>query len=357
MQINISQVLDPIHRVIIIGASGGTHLGSSLERASRKLKYPTTFLNIKEAYGNGLQQKLLWHFDRVPQYLKYFSKNILREVDIFNPTIVIVIGTAPISIEALKMMKQKKIILVNWSTDDPWNPAHKSSWIFKALQGYDFIFTPRLSNIFDFQNVTSATVNYLPFGYDDELFPEIEDLSLALEEKNTTGKVLFVGGCDRDRIKLIKPLIRSGINIQLYGSYWNRYLVTRKKTGGIADVESIRLATLNSPISLCLVRRANRDGHVMRSFEIAASGGVPLIEDTPEHHYIYGETESCLFFNSDKDLKDKIKILLNEKEYREKIRLNAYKRIRSHKNSYINRLRKILNTVDECNKKKEKILK
>ena len=51
-------------------------------------------------------------------------------------------------------------------------------------------------------------------------------------------------------------------------------------------------------VNLCLVRRAKRDGHVMRSFEIAAVGGCMLAQDTDEHREIFGpEGEAVRLFS------------------------------------------------------------
>ena len=51
---------------------------------------------------------------------------------------------------------------------------------------------------------------------------------------------------------------------------------------------TIRAASASAKVCLCLVRRANRDGHTMRSFEAAAIGGCILAEDTADHREIFG---------------------------------------------------------------------
>ncbi|MFZ4593442.1 MAG: glycosyltransferase family protein, partial [Verrucomicrobiaceae bacterium] len=52
-----------------------------------------------------------------------------------------------------------------------------------------------------------------------------------------------------------------------------------------------------------LVRRANRDGHSMRTFELAAVGGCLAVEDTTEHREIFGhEGKYVYYFTSIADL-------------------------------------------------------
>ncbi len=59
--------------------------------------------------------------------------------------------------------------------------------------------------------------------------------------------------------------------------------ITRANWRGVADQDTIRSASAAARVCLCLVRRANRDGHVMRSFEAAVIGGCILAQDTADH--------------------------------------------------------------------------
>ena len=76
--------------------------------------------------------------------------------------------------------------------------------------------------------------------------------------------------------------------VALVGGYWERYPAFRAQALGIKPPEIIRALTASAKVNFCLVRRANRDGHVMRSFEIAATGGCMVAEDTVKHREIFG---------------------------------------------------------------------
>src|SRR5262249_18041929 len=159
---------------------------------------------------------------------------------------------------------------------------------------YDAVFTPRRANLDDFRRCGMQAVYFLPFGYDPDIHRPWPENTPA----GAPSDVLFVGGCDSDRLPLIRVLIKEGLNVALYGGYWNRFSDTRPYWRGMADQGAIRAASAAARICLCLVRRANRDGNVMRSFEAAAIGGCILAEDTPDHRELFGpnDDDSACYF-------------------------------------------------------------
>ena len=173
----------------------------------------------------------------------------------------------------------------------------RSNWHLRALPFYDLVFSPRRSNLDDFQRLGCPKVHYLPFGYDESLFA-----SPAYSGDTHAHDVLFVGGADPDRVAFMTEFMRHGPPVALAGGYWERYPAFRAYALGIKPPEVIRALTAAAKVNLCLVRRANRDGHVMRSFEIAAVGGCMLAEDTDEHREIFGpEGEAVVYFRDAKE--------------------------------------------------------
>jgi hypothetical protein len=229
----------------------------------------------------------------------------------------------------------------NVLTDDPFNRAHYAPWFLKALPDYDVVFSPRLANIQDLLNAGCPRVEYLPFGYDDELFYP-EDPS-NINRDATVPDVVFAGGADRDRLPYMSALIKSGINLALYGSYWEKYPETKAHTQGQADVPTLRLAIGGAKISLCLVRRANRDGNCMRTFEVPAIGSCMLTEDTPEHREIFGqEGEAVIYFNTISEMLEKTHWLLNHDQERQRLAQNAHLLITQGHHTYQDRLKTML---------------
>jgi spore maturation protein CgeB len=187
---------------------------------------------------------------------------------------------------------------------------------------------------------------YLPFAYDPTLHypdPPTDDK----ERTEYACDVLFVGTGDRDRVPIIAALDRNGFRVGLYGSYWERYAATRHLTRGQADARTLRKATSDAHVALCLVRRANRDGHVMRSFEIPATGACMLTEDTAEHRAFFGaEGDATVYFSSITEMLDKLRWLMDNPLERERLARTIRTRITGGDHTYGHRLTTILDSVN-----------
>jgi spore maturation protein CgeB len=141
-------------------------------------------------------------------------------------------------------------------------------------------------------------------------------------------------------------LIRAGFKVALYGGYWDRRAETKPFHRGHADVTTLRKATADAKVALGLVRRANRDGHAMRSFEVPAMGGCLLTENTEEHHEIFGpEGECTVYFGDEAEMLRKVRWLLDHEAERRRLAATAHARITSGGNTYADRLKTMLELV------------
>jgi spore maturation protein CgeB len=235
---------------------------------------------------------------------------------------------------------------LNYLTDDPWNPHHQAGWFLAALPHYDEVYSPRRSNLADLEQCGCRTVSYLPFGYDPALhFPEVPAGAKRGDFPQTD--VIFVGGGDADRVPYVTALKEAKFRIELYGSYWDRYRPTRGLTRGQINVGNLRLATREAKISLCLLRKANRDGHVMRSFEIPAIGSCMLVEHSEEHEAIFGANEeSVLFFRTVPEMVARCHRLCQDDSLRRHLAEAVHQRIVGGANTYADRLRQMLLAQD-----------
>lgn len=245
---------------------------------------------------------------------------------------------------ALKDLGRLGVRRVNYSTDDPWSSAHRSPWLIRALHEYDTIYSPRRSNLPDLRSLNSPFIEYLPFAFDPDLhFP----CKPTDNEGGELGSdVLFVGGADRERVTIIEELLGLGIKVALYGSYWDRFTSTRCAAVGVASPDRVREATHAAKVALCLVRRSNRDGHVMRSFEMAAMGACMLVEFTDEHREIFGEEgEAVLYFRNVSEMVEKVSWLLAHSAERAAFRRASLLRVATEDNTYASRLRRMLTDI------------
>jgi hypothetical protein len=330
-------------KLIIVGISGITHLGSTFLTSAKALNLDCELLNVGSAYqAPKLIKTFNWYLGgKYPTKLKKFSQEIVNQCLTYQPQWLLTTGLSAIDSSALKEIGELGVKKLNFLTDDPWNRSHYAPWFLKALPYYDVVFSPRRANMPDLFKVGCPRVEYLPFGYDETLFYP-ENPSIADHELDTVD-VLFAGGADKDRVPYMDALIKSDIQLALYGSYWEKYPETKSHTLGQADVPTLRSAIARAKICLCLVRRANRDDNCMRTFEVPAVGGCMLTEDTQEHRDIFGnEGENVLYFNSVSEMLDKTQWLLEHEEERQRLANNAYKLITQGHHTYGDRLKTML---------------
>jgi spore maturation protein CgeB len=327
----------------IVGAFEGTHIGASLARAAARLGMTVTRFDTEGAMrANRLLRAALWRFGgHRPARLGAFSAEVVAGCARTSPALLIATGAAPLTRSALIRLRDMGVVCLNYSTDDPWNKAMRAPWHLRALPDYDAVFTTRSANLDCFRRIGVADVHYLPFGYDDELFPEQAEKPGA-----PTCDVLFVGGADSDRIAFMTQFLKSGLSVALVGGYWDRVPATRPYSLGLQPPEVLSRLTASARINLCLVRRANRDGHVMRSFEIAALGGVMLAEDTAEHRDLFGEDgETVRYFRTADEAADTARVLLRDAGERARLSEAVRARIAASGHTYRDRFCAMLATV------------
>src|SRR5882724_8759771 len=330
--------------VLIVGNRGGTNIGECFEKAATRLGASVGFMESQKAMqAPGWLRHFNWHFrGHRPTKLRRFNNELVEQCSARKPNILIATGQAPITRNTLGRLRSMGIIAVNYLTDDPWNRSHRADWFIAALPLYNFVFSPRRSNLADLRACGCRLVSYLPFAYDPELhFPEATD-SIRKAEMNSAD-VLFVGGADQDRVPYCHSLAQQGFSMSLYGSYWDRYEVTCPYWRGYGDPRTIRVSTAFAKICLLLVRRANRDGHTMRSLEAPAIGGCLLVEDTDEHRELFGDDCTVVvYFRSIPELTERAQWLLRHPDERRRLATAAHLLITQGANTYADRLCTIL---------------
>ena len=96
------------------------------------------------------------------------------------------------------------------------------------------------------------------------------------------------------------------------------------------------------------MRRANRDGHVMRSFETAAIGACMLVEETEEHRAIFGEDCQCVsYFKTPTDAASQARELLLKSAERARHAAAVRELITKGPNTYRDRLRQMLHIAED----------
>lgn len=327
-------------RLLIVGNPEPIHVGAHLFSAAQAEGFAVELCDVRQAYQAPLPVAKFnwWLRRRRPSRLNAFSREVVHACERFRPRWLLTTGISPVSAPALQEIEKLGIERLNFLTDDPWSPSHRAEWFMKALSHYDHVFSPRRANLSDLQRLGCPQVSYLPFAYSPEIhFPEPPET----EEERTrfSADVVFAGGADADRVPYLAALIDSGFDVALYGGYWDRYKETRAHARGHADSGTLRKAIGGAKVSLCLVRRANRDGHSMRSFEVPAIGACMLVEDSREHRDIFGaDGEAVAYFNNTDEMITRTRELLSNEGKRRQMADKAHGLIVDGNNRYQDRL-------------------
>ncbi|MBE2223379.1 MAG: glycosyltransferase [Anaerolineae bacterium] len=332
-------------RILIAGNPLPFHVGAHFYHAAEVLGVDVVIQDTQLAFSHHrLMQSAYWRFlGKRPLHMGRYSRAILEQSQTFKPELLLSIGAAPVNGSHLNQIGKQGVCRAVFLTDDPFNPVHDAAWFKQALRQYDYIFTPRRSNLSQLKSITNATISYLPFAYNPSVhYPA----SIPVDERQMGSDILFAGGADSDRLPWINAFIKANMSVKLYGGYWEKYDNTRPYAHGHADLELLRHLVPTSKINLGLVRRANRDGHVMRSFEVPAMGGMFLAEDTEEHRDLFGtEGETVLYFSDYEEAVVQAKWLLARLDERQRLATAVYQHITNGKHTYADRLQTILDTI------------
>jgi spore maturation protein CgeB len=333
--------------MVLVANPGREHVGRFLFESAHELGYEAIIRDLTEAYSRpSLIERIRYRLlDRKPRFIKSYSASIVALCIQEKPDFVLTTGCAPVLAVDILKLRKLGIKVVNFSTDDPWNRAHKSTWFFESLKEYDVIFTPRRHCIKEFLEIGIPKVRYIAFGYHPSAHyvAPIEDV-----DSKFCCDVLFYGGADDDRATMFKKFIGSGLDLHLYGSYWHRYSEFKDFYKGMLSPEDIPTAVRHAKLTVCIGRKSNRDCHAMRSYEAPAMGACMLVEDTEDHRSLYGEgADMVSYFSSSEEIVILSKDLIADPEKRSRMRKNVSERVTGLSNTYADRLESMVKIISE----------
>jgi len=333
-----------VRRIVIVGNPDEVHVGRHLMHAAHEMGIEATLCDTRAAYaGSKIQRTVNWRLrGHRPANLRAFSQRVVETCEEREPSCVITTGIAPVDEQAMRRLGELGIRRSNFLTDDPWNEAHHAPWFTEALAHYDDVRTPRTANLTELRALGCRRVTYLPFAYAPDIH-FADPPSDESERRQFDADVVFVGGADPERVEWMLPLITAGLRVALYGGYWERHKETRAAARGMADAATVRKAIGGGATALCLVRRANRDGHSMRSFEVPAIGACMLVEDTEEHRQIFGDAGQAVEYIASPDAAfERATSLLADRLERQRLSQSAHALIVSGHHTWRDRLHAML---------------
>ena len=223
------------------------------------------------------------------------------------------------------ILKLKKISkkIVFFCNDNPFVKRDKNRWklFLPAAKYYDCIAFQdksriRLSKRWGVKKSLLVTPPY-------DLNTHKKQKGSKLVNKKYQNDVIFIGTWSPKKGEFINKLIKLGLNINVYGSSWNKdpnydEFRSKVKLGHVFNPNYSKFIQ-NSKIALCLFAEGNLDTITARSIEIPAIGTLLCSLRTKSMKNIFIENKEAIFFSSPKECVIKCNYYLQNYKKAEKI--------------------------------------
>jgi len=232
----------------------------------------------------------------------------------------------------LKQFKKRGFPCYLVYPDSSFKDHGKNIW--ECLPLYDAVFTTKSYHMDD-EAVKSRARNlhFVNHGFDPEVHRPIQPSDALLS--TYACDVSFVGNWSPKKERTVRYLMDAlpGVDLKLWGPFWDRAEpgVRMKWAGRGAYGDELAAIYSFSRINLGLLSEGGSgarrgDQTTARSWQIPASGGLLLHEDTEEIRKYFAADQEIALFGSVNEAASKITELLANEEQREKIRRAGYKR-------------------------------
>ena len=294
--------------------------------------------------GNSLISKAMIKFKLPLDNLKLNSK--LLEYNLSDIDILFTVKGNTIKPSTLKYIKLNypNVKIVSWSQDDMYSWHNRSIYYTLGLKYYDLIVTQKSYNVDELKSLGAKNVLFQNKAYSRDIHKPYKC------NNNIKPDVLFIGYYEKERYESMLYLANNGIKIDIFGSLWGKYANTNENLiihNKMLVGEEYAKALSCSKISLCFLRKINRDLQTSRSIEIPACGGFMIAERTEEHKMLFKEDVEAVYFDSNEELLQKVKYYLENDNERKSIAQAGYERTRKDDYSYDNRVNEILRRINE----------
>ena len=334
--------------VLVAGIKEAPHVGGIFLRSLEELGYSVAFADENDAFGlldRPPLRSIVWRLNgMMPTRIGRFNQNLLDTALRTRPRAIISVKGSYIFPETLRSIRSRTgAVLINYSTDDPFNPASSNRHILNSLPLWDIYATPRPHLIPELSQHSGARMVSLPWAFDPSLhFPE--EFVSEEERMRYECDVVFIGVCDQDRLPMLEMLAaRDDIRVRLYGGGRYKYSrILRRRHHGFAVGREYRCVLKGAKIALSLNRLGNRDTHVMRTFEIPACGTFMLAERSEDQRAFFKEDREAAYFADGAEMMRKIDRYLAREDDRQAIARNGYVQATTGGHTYTERLRTLM---------------
>ncbi len=253
--------------------------------------------------------------------LRTLNRAILARADRLD--ILVVVKGNLVTADTLRALKTRPNPprIIGWSPDDIYLPHNNSQVLKAAAPHYDTFYTAKSLNITQGELAAMGFVDprFLHQGFDRDWHRPQPN-----PDSRFAGLVTFVGFGEQDRFEKLNHLAQNGVPVHVWGKGWTAAMHAAANDklhihahGLFGDEYADALC--NSAVSLCFLRKLNRDLHTSRTFEIPACGGFMLAERTDEHRAYFEEDREAVYFDDADELLEKTRRYLADPQARARI--------------------------------------
>jgi spore maturation protein CgeB len=228
---------------------------------------------------------------------------------------------------------------VLWYTDDP---RYYDTIIKRIIGCFDYVYTVSPRAVSTYKEMGVRNVESLPVACDPAFHRKLE---LSADDRNRYScDIVFAGTYYPRRARLVNALKKAGMNLRVYGDYWNLLWIgngARPKLSGPEMVKSFNAAKI--------VLNVHADSDVgykvnTRTFEGTGCGSFVLTDRTHgvDDYFDVGRELAC--YDNERELVELAKYYLDSDKEREEVSLSGHERTyRDH--TYGLRLTHLLESV------------
>ena len=365
-------------RVLFIGYLGRGQTSGMRRAAIERLGYEVEAVEAGGLWqGSGYAVRQLEQLSAKGPRIEHLNARVLGAAQRFKPQLVWAEKQEYLRAETIQRLRANGALTLHYNPDPYFSLSWKRTRLADAcVAAYDALVVTKRYELDEYRKHASGTVLYSPLGYD-----KIGHAPPASPVENPREKVVFVGGWEPRRERLLSAASEATSDVAVWGYGWNiaqrsrldplRALRLGRLTPGRSvylgaphgrlapalrageesngEIYEERYASVvaGSKISLGLLRELNPDQHTTRSFEIPAIGGFMLADRTEDHREFFEEGKEAEYFSSDEEFRDKVRFYLGNESARLRIARAGHQRCMSSGYSYDDRIRTVMDELKQ----------
>jgi len=257
-----------------------------------------------------------------------------------KPDCCLIVGGQNILPQTVSRIKEMGIPTILWTSDVPLD----FKIVLDSASSYDHLFCAGSEALDIFYSKGLKNVSWLPFACDTNFH---KCISLSENERTKFAKdVVFVGSFYPNRAKILETIVDYDLGV--WGTYWSKLTATSPLKSKAVDIKM----NFDQWVKIFNASKINivihyQDGKLPchqaspKLFEAMACGCFVLCDRQKDAEILFKDKQHLVFFDDERDLREKISYYLNHDQERMRIAQEGYQEV-STKHTYQDRIKQIL---------------